>query len=474
MKILHLEDDKKWFDGTVYPFLKKIDNLDVLYAQNKEDALNILCSNDIDFAILDLSVPSDEKSQTSDIQHGLYVAQYIRSNHPGIPITILTGQSTETAAEQFENENTFTTFWNGAEKPLIKIRPKRKVAEVIEYIEEISTQLIELDSIELDFNPKKILLSLYEKRVIRLFCLHHMGCAAKIEPLSDGLSSAKVLSVSLINSNGHTFHYALAKVGTNSLVDLEKQNFHEHIIKLSVGSFPTYLNEYYAGCGAIKGVFFQFAANYNKNYFQSYLSSDNDALEAASATKEIFSNWVAGRHSRLLSILDIRRMFCSDEKIAQHNIAEQLKENGLDIDSFERIKINFWFAPQHSDLHGLNILISEQNKPLIIDYGDVKVCPAAIDPVTLELSQYFHPHICKELEINERLAEKWFDDNEHHLFTDRPETARFLRQWSRENCFLAKNYNAIVYSYLIRQLTYPDTNKVFAIDLLKSAISNAS
>ncbi|WP_426880173.1 response regulator [Serratia bockelmannii] len=470
MNVLHLEDNLKWFEEVVKPELMKIPAMNIFHANNKSEAINCLASNSIDYALLDLSVPLDDTTEITNIQHGLSVAWHIRNEYPGIPIMILTGESTEEAAEKFEEENTFTTYWDGQERSLVKLRNKRRVSEVIEDLSSISSSLEMLDAIELDYDPKNLSLTHSEKRVIRLFCLKNKATAAKINALNDGLSSAKVLNVILINHSSKSMFSALVKIDDNKKAEIERVNFQEHVTKLSVGSFPTYINEFYAGCSKKKGVFFQFAQGFKKDYFDLYLEDDKQSLDIAKSVKNIFTNWINVKNGKQVTIGGVRRIFCSDEKFNKYKIKEELSSLNIDIDAFESKSLNSNFCMQHADLHGMNILISETNTPLIIDYGDIKSCPSTFDPITLELSPYFHPKMEGLVQHDMNLAEHWFDDKSLSHFSKNPETAVFLREWARSNAFLQKDYVVGVYSYIIKQFTYSDTNKDFARALIKAAI----
>lgn len=471
MHLLHLEDNIKWFKRTVEPELMKIPSMKIYHATNKNDALNILIQENIDFALLDLSVPLNEYDSFSEsIEHGISVAWHIRNEYPGIPIMILTGESTQEAAEKFEEENTFTTYWDGQEKPLVKLRSKRKVDEVIEHLASISASLTELDAIELDYEKRILTLDNFEQRVIRLFCLKNRAIAAKIKALNDGLSSAKVLDVTLLDNLGKQTYSALVKIDDSFKVDSEKVNFQEHITKLTVGSFPTYINEFFAGCNKKKGIFFQFAHDYKKDFFDIFNENDERLYNIAVMSKNIFSNWIKVKSNKNISVAEIRRHFCTDEKFEQKHIKEQLHSHGIDIEQFESKRLNSNFCIQHADLHGMNILVSEKDIPLIIDYGDVRFCPSTIDPITLELSHYFHPKMASSICHDISIATEWFDDSKLSSKAKNPKTAIFLREWARENSFLQKDYVAGVYSYAIKQFSYSDTNKKFAAELVRSAI----
>ncbi|MEZ9349373.1 hypothetical protein AB4166_21255 [Vibrio splendidus] len=469
MNILFLEDQKKWLN-TVLPELNNIPHVVIHHVENHDDAISLLEGQEIyiDFALLDLAVPLNSNNPTPDLEHGLALAWYIRNNFPGIPITFLTGQSTEEAVEKFEEENTFTIFWDGQEKPLVRVKQKRQIVKVLDEIKSIAELLFDIDEIEVECG-RSLKLHLHELRILKLFCKHKNGTAVEVKQIGEGLSSSKVLNVTLLNSSGNPIHYALAKIDKKKTAEIERDNFNSHIVQLNVGSFPAYINEYYAGCGSKKGVFFQFASDYKLDFFDTLLTSDDDSYNVATKTKRIFQNWIQNKASRKVSICDVRRSLCSDIKFEK--VTKYLLDNGISLDGFENNTMNVNYSVQHADLHGMNILISDLKEPLIIDYGDVKSCPSTVDSVTLELSHFFHPKMKGKFTPSKDLAQYWFDEEKYLEHTTNPKTAKFLRNWSNENKYLSKEYAAVVYAYSIRQLTYPDTNKEFATELIRSAIA---
>ncbi|WP_202925458.1 hypothetical protein [Piscirickettsia salmonis] len=103
--------------------------------------------------------------------------------------------------------------------------------------------------------------------------------------------------------------------------------------------------------------------------------------------------------------------------------------------------------------------MSEDCIPIIIDYGDVKKAPSALDSVTLELSPFFHPSIRNINDVSLDIAENWFDDDVYFNLSMFPQSSAFLRQWGKENAFMNRDYVTVVYTYAIRQLTYKDSSR---------------
>jgi hypothetical protein len=466
VNILHVEDDVAWFNDAVRPELAGIGITNVLHAKSYIEAVQLLGQNPIDYVVLDLAIPYENLSEAADLSHGLNLGGYIKSNFPGTPILILTGQSTEEAVEQFVEDKNPTIFWDGKERDLVKIRKKRRLPEVVDLLEKAAADLAVIERIELNLTDG-LQLDTNQQRIIKLFCKHHDGLAATVTSLDSGLSSSRVVCVELINDKGKPFHFALAKIDDYESVNLEHQNFTSHIQKLPVGSFPNLLNQYSAGSGMTKGIFFQFASKYTSDYFGCLIESDDKALGILQKTKPYFDNWLQGKDVKSTSVGDIRKLLCSDEKL----VRVQKYLSHIDIEQFESKMLQANFNVQHADLHGKNILVSADLIPLIIDYGDVKIATSVLDAVTLELSLFFHPDIKDRVPANLDIASNWFNDKKCTELSPFPKSADFLRLWALESAFLKRDYVATVYAYSVRQLTYDGTNKEFAAKLIESAVA---
>ena len=469
MNILQVEDDKEWFERVVKPALINAGACQVFHAVNHDEALEILHKEFIDYLIIDLAIPINRESPTPDINNGLSLATHIRKNFAGTPILILTGQSTEEAVESFIENLPVTTFWDGNQHHIVKVKKKKNLDTVIETLSSTISELSSINAIELMSNRCE--LDRHEKRSVQLFAKHNNAIGAEINAISEGLSSAKVLRITLLNSNGLPFHHALAKIDSHKNIDIEDINFRSNISKLPVGSFPILLNSYYAGCGSKKGIFYQFATDYKSDYFDLVVKNQEDTIEVLERLKIILNHWIQNKQMKQITVKDIRRKLCSDVKFEtiQHELASI---DGIDVNTFEKNQISAYSCIQHCDLHGKNILISEDKHPIIIDYGDVNEQSSDIDIVTLELSQYFHPSIRERFSPSIELFENWFNDDYYLKNSPTPEVSNFLRDWKSDSSFMNRQYIVSVYSYAVRQLTYDGTNKNYAKALIKAAINN--
>lgn len=466
MNILQIEDNVEWFNETVYPLLIEIGVQKIFHKDSFDGAIQCLSENDIDYVVLDLAIPLNQESPVPDVSNGLRLASHIRSNYSGTPILILTGQQTEEAFEQFVEDQETTTFWDGKRKSLVKVRPKRRVNEAISLLSDAVKELEAIDSIEIEEVDCE--LNVLEKRVIRIFCKENSAIAAIVKTLDDGLSSAKVLQVTLISQLGKELEWvSLVKIDTTQKIDKESNNFKSYVNKLPVGSYPNILNEYIAGCADKKGIFYRFATLYNNNYFSHLVSDEAKNLIILERLKTILCTWSNNKTIKQVSVGHIRNLVCPEEKFEKLN---EIREE-LGLDEFEKKILNTHYCVQHADLHGLNILVSEDLHPILIDYGDIKLAPSVLDIVTLELSPYFHPHLRENKAPDMKVFENWFNTDQLLVLTQFPKTSMFLRNWKAENCFMEREYIATVYAYAVRQLTYGEGNAEFAIMLIKKSIS---
>lgn len=359
MNILQIEDDVEWFEGTVKPFLIEIGVKSIFHADSFDTANIILSEKDIDYVVLDLAIPLNLENPVPDVSIGLSLASDIRTKYAGTPILILTGQQTEEAVEQFVEDQEPTTFWDGKRKSLVKVRPKRRVDQAITLLAEAVKELDEIEAIEIEETECE--LDNLEKRVIRIFCKENSAIAARVKTLNDGLSSAKILQVILIGHQGHDLPWtSLVKIDTKENIDKESNNVKAHVNKLPVGSYPTILNEYVAGCADKKGICYRFATHYNSNYFSHLTSNEDDALIILEKLKNILSIWSKNNSIQRFSVGDIRGLICPDHKIEK---LTEIREK-LGLDEFEKKILNVNYSIQHADLHGLNILVSEDLKRL--------------------------------------------------------------------------------------------------------------
>jgi hypothetical protein len=160
----------------------------------------------------------------------------------------------------------------------------------------------------------------------------------------------------------------------------------------------------------------------------------------------------------------LRRDFVSDAG---------LHEAGVKIPAERDIEMRVAKTMAHGDLHGFNVLVKDGADPTLIDYGEVGDANAALDPVTLELSSLFHPHMASAFGNwpDPAQAADWADLDAYLDGCPVPEFVRACRDWATEASAEVEELLATAYCYAMRQMKYPDTNKELALAIANGAHS---
>jgi hypothetical protein len=186
------------------------------------------------------------------------------------------------------------------------------------------------------------------------------------------------------------------------------------------------------------------------------------------SVKESTHAWRSGAPQRRVTVREIRRSLISDESL--ENCRHYL--DGLDVDGFERAELEVRQCPQHCDFHGSNILVDIDHRTLLIDYGEVGEATASLDPITLELSVLFHPHGAAVRGTWPTIIqlESWDSPDIYTESCPFPGFIRACRTWAFEAAAGDREVFANLYAYCVRQLLYDDTNKEFAVALVRVAM----
>src|SRR5262249_45777373 len=145
--------------------------------------------------------------------------------------------------------------------------------------------------------------------------------------------------------------------------------------------------------------------------------------------RQLLRPWRDGAFSRSLTVGDIRAELLTDSAL----LAAAPVLAGTKWDRFEEQRLHIRACVQHRDLHGLNILVAGE-RPVVIDYGEVDIAAASLDPITLELSLVFHPRArsIKGDWPSVAQAEKWYDLEVYLDGCPVAEFVRACREWADE------------------------------------------
>ena len=466
MNILVVEDDNEYIAIISEIIKKEAAESSIVICENKKDALNKISEDYFDLILLDFSIPTEQDKIDESPAHGYAVFTSARSMAPGTPIIVLTGSSGDDYFTDILDQSEKSDVWGGGlEIQLVSFHQKHRLETFKAKLKPYLINIKALNDIELLKND--VHLSIEEDRILRIFSRSVSGVLCNLTKINGGLSGSKVFRVIVTAENGATIHDSIGKIGSINSIRDEDQRYERYILRLNPEATPRKLALLEHGAKNQAGIFYGLANGYTLNAFSNEILLDN-CENLVSCLKNLTARWCVDQQGRR-SIRDIRRHTLSDEK------AEAIftKFNLEWAQDFESRTIQVHWGVSHGDLHGFNVLTSENGTPTIIDYGDTSDGPNSLDPMTLEFSLFFHPDgpLCNSTWPSAEQAKKWYDLEFYLVECPYPEFIKYCRNWAKDLAVGNREISAVSYAYLIRQLGYSDVNQERGLELLDGAKS---
>ena len=471
MRLLLVENDVDMIDELCRALCSAVPELTVCVAASRDAALELIGGEDFDLVVCDLRIPSQDGALDEDVHHGLAVEQRMRQALPGVPVIILSAYLDVELLRSMAREGTdqADAFGSGPRQMLTFV-PKTDLPEFLDEVSSVAEQLRILEDIEVVSEDVSPALSSYESRVLKIFARRKGGAIVRVSLLGGGLSGSRVLRVLLQDETSDNRALAVAKIADRERVDDERRRFQAHVAPLlPVGSFVPEMEFVQAGASRCAGLFYSLASGYEMSAFDVLRDKPDDGGGLAKAIAEMERPWVSASPTRWIRIGELRRKLCPDD-VAEAAWGDLGRS---DMAAFEGRKVLVHSACQHGDLHGLNVLVNGDLKPLLIDYGETgRGFPASFDPVTLELSPIFHPagdSACGGWPTIDQ-ALKWPDLTEYARDSPIEGFVRACRAWADEVKAGEREIYVSAYVYAIRQLRYDGPNKDLARAVVRAAI----
>lgn len=462
LHLLIVEDDDDFVDELKEIIKRLPGKPDIRVAGSRNQAYQMLDDGFLDLVILDLKIPTDSGGLDADPEHGHAVFNRIRTVAPGTPILVLTGSPAEDFIPDMLSNQQQTDIWSeGRMTGTIQFLKKLDIDQLPEKLTPAAEAIECLSDVELDRGGMN--LSLAENRLIRIFARKFHGVRCVVSGLGGGLSGARVVRLRVTDSRGAPVHDAVAKLSTHSVVRRENHRYDRHVTRLGPAATPRKLATLEFGAHKLAGVFFGLAAGFDESAFDIARNAPERSEDVILRIEKLAVPWTEGVPETRMTIREIRQRLLDDESL------DQIRGR-FDLDwteDFEARKIQARWACSHGDLHGCNVLVSQQ-QVVLIDYGDVGDGPASLDPVTLELSLLFHPDAPGRFGPwpTADQAGRWGDLDAYHEGCPFSEFVRECREWALRAAAGKREVAASGYSYLLRQLKYDATDKDRALALL--------
>lgn len=467
MRVLLVEDE----ESTIQQIRNRLETAcsgEVDVARSRDTALEILSSDrDFDLIVCDLRIPTRDDSLDVVEEHGLRVHDVAREKHPGTFCVFFSGfVQLENVGAKLSTGPSVDVFGTGRILPLVEAHPKSNQPEFINRATELSRMLDELEKIEIT-DSGTCFTNEFEARTLRIYAKRLSGTRIDASRLG-GLSGAKVQRIEIFDVAGATVGSLVAKVDLLPRIRDELARYQQHVAPiLSIGTFAPLAGEVSHGCGRFGAAFYTLAENGYQDLFNASVSEIATSVTAVNLLRDSHSQWKGITVSTNQSVGSLRSSYISDERFAGwiHDLGRNR------VKRVEEITFRVKHTIQHGDLHGLNVLVDPDGRPLIIDYGNLGQHPAGIDPIALELSLIFHadhPHLSGWPAIEQGLS--WFNLSEYTRGSPLGELVRACREWALSTT-TEKQFAAVAYAHVVRQLKYEDTNKPLALAIANAAIA---
>lgn len=441
------------------------DKIEITFAESRDEASSFL-QNDFfyDYITLDLTIPITTGSFEKSSSNGLGLLGEVKEKYPGTPVLVLTGTSTVKMMQQFLlTSNNVDIWYDDRDMPTVSHLEKSNIFQFLNNISPCISSVLALNDIELSYSFEN--LPIAHDRLIRIFAKKNNAEFVKIEVIGGGYSDAKVYALVLNDRRGRVLHRCIAKCGSRKDIDIDSDNFSRLISMLKPEATPRKIDHIRYGAGINSAVFYGLATEHKYSLF-SACNNGVMSLEVLYSLENILSNWHGNDIEERRQIKDIRRSLLSDESADRLTSIYGIDEATSFEENYAQCRVSYI----HGDLHGENILVDIDNGvTTLIDYGDVKEECTILDPLTLECSFLFHANSpCGDWPTISSINE-WC--NLENYIKDCPYSReiQFCRDWTDKVGVGNRELAACLYSYALRQLKYPDTDKDIAIKLIRIA-----
>lgn len=460
--VLVVEDDESFVAEITASITRALPTARIAVAKSRDRACALLAEEFFDLAILDLNIPTQDSSLDADPAHGKYVFHHARRVKPGTKLIVLTGSPSEDFISDMLDQKNVADIWSEGDK-----------VGTVEFLRKIDVDMLDgilakslkaigaLSDVELDLS--KVNLRIEEDRLIRIFAKKYNATRSSVSPVGLGRSGSTPYRLKLLDAQGTLIQDVIAKIGSHDRINDENNRYDDYVVLLNPGATPRKIAALEFGAGSVAGLFYQLADGHTQSLFSALGADDAKAARGVDSVALALSKWSQGDAQVRRKVAEIRRHWVDDLK-AQELISRYGLDWAVDL---ERMEIQTKSCCVHGDLHGENILISEEAQAVVIDYGDVQHSVASYDPVSLELSAVLqqNPSLSDTWPSIEQCA-NWSDLG---AYIDRSKIPRFIaacRKWAESCAGGRREIAASAYAYLLRQLKYEDTDKVRILALL--------
>lgn len=470
MRCLLIEDEQPRIDA-VFGQLEAAFGVGLVdVAKDRDSALTYIAARPYDLVVLDQRIPTELGQLNADVVHGRAVLEYIRNEAPHTIVYFLTAlpmddDYIDTIVAQGEKQD---IYGDRKPVPLVLRFHKSKLDPFFAAVGSLVGTARTTHDIEINTKGKSLDLSEEEMRLIRGFGRLQDGICVDVEPISEGLSGARVIKANVKDSDGQTRMWAVGKLGKHADIASEMLRYEKEVMRLPSGSYAPLLIPGQARVLGQMGAFYRLLAGYDRTIFDVLQTSPSDAAACVKVLQEAEEAWAKQPAVLNASIFEhAKRLIWEDRFSAIHALIPDIP-----CAAYEAKAVSVNLCTRHGDLHGENARVDAKLHVMMLDYGSVDPLPSAIDAVTLELSPFFHPHGRRNL-LKWQSGDgpiDWFDVEAFAALTLMPDYVKTCRVWAHQDAFGNREVLLCAYTYVMRQLQYPGADVALARAILPGII----
>lgn len=464
MKILFVEDNLTYAKSVKEAFASGL--VQIEHAISKDQAINSLQKNFYDLILLDLTIPPSEESLDKASEHGQEVFYAALGLAPSTPVYFLTASQPDSFTISLLAHSQKLDLWGcGTLYQTVDYKTKDRADLLIDKISEIAEQVATTNSIPIETRGVELTLSPEYERALKSFTRKHNASSCHIWRLNGGLSEAYVLKATIKDGNGRSLGHSVVKLGTSREIKIERQAYENHVKLLKNGCYPTKMFDIEHGLKDKSAIFYNLAEGFESTFFD-ISHSEKLASTAISHIRKSLGRWDEAKILTKTTVKAVRQRVLSDDDL----VVLSQKYDLTQISSIEAQEVSIYASCIHGDLHGGNILVDTDGTTTLIDFGDVGMGFACLDPITLELSLIFHPDAVKK-EISKQLTaviNNWPNLSGYTENSPFKAAVTQCRGWAYDVGGSDKAILAAGYAFVVRQLKYSTVNPEVTLQLLST------
>jgi DNA-binding NarL/FixJ family response regulator len=459
IRILLIEDDPTFGPFLATELSQQEREIEVNHVESRDAALAALDTDVWDLIICDLKIPAEDGGLDAAVEHGLAVVAEAERISPGTPIIVLSAFHTIEIAQRLADAARQEDIY-GSTTPerMMKFFQKSEVDKCLNAAKQHATSLLRLGEIEVTGTDEPA-----RKRVLRVFASRQKGDRVRATTIGGGLSAASVMKVEVFRGGAQVAR-VLGRVAQKPDADREIAAYDGFIAPmLPNGLFTPRMPQTVTSAGQAVGIFYTLIGSGDVALFDVLRKDPAAAAALVAHLRQGTAPWVQASAVASATVRDIRRSFISDNDFA---VVQELHGAGSWA-AAEARTVQVRRGPQHNDLHGLNVLV-DNSRPVMIDFAEVGESPMATDPVTLELSTWFHPRGvgCSADARASILGGAWWTGAADPAVAP---LVQECRRWAQAVAAGDRERLACAYGYAVRQLKYDDTDKGLAAAIASAA-----